>query len=283
MDCSEFYNTHVISNSIIQCRIYNGDYTQTPSIPTTIVIPITNNINANTQIRFNIIDLVNPSLASYPMGVLFKLASACSSSDINNLCTYYKSSTYLTFNNNPGTPGAGTTGSLTFNPTRVSANNTAHTVSAGYALVSGDFIRLYYYSQIPIPSVCTLSSNNGYCYSYPTTNSIIIKANVTISSPYSFTLTGMNNPYQITYGTYTFLTYIWKSGSITNVFYTNYAATLITTDPTSSTALSISFTPTLTTGYGYFLKYSFSNIALITITNMMQNLNIQQIYIWAPG
>jgi len=162
------------------------------------------NIPVNTAIKFNIIDILNPALNNYPIGINFKVANNCSSLDTNNLCTYYKSMYYMTFNTVPFVPGFGSTGSLSFNPTRVSANNTVHTVSAGYSLVSGDFVKLTYYTQIAIPTVCAISSNNGYCYSYPMTNSIIIKVNVSISSPYTFTLTGMNNPYQNYYGPNTF-------------------------------------------------------------------------------
>jgi hypothetical protein len=105
LDCAEYYNTNVISSSVIKCRIYAGDNTQTPSIPTTIAIPITQAIATITAIRFNIFNLLNPSLANYPMSVVFKMATPCSSSDSNNLCAYYKSSTYLTFNNIPSVPG----------------------------------------------------------------------------------------------------------------------------------------------------------------------------------
>ena len=89
----------------------------------------------------------------------------------------------------------------------------------------------------------------------------MIKAGSAQSSPYSFSLGGMTNPYQQTYGTNTFYTQIWKSGAITNKFYTNYAAGIIYTDPTSNNALSIKFTPTLTPDYQ--LKYGFKNIARI--------------------
>jgi hypothetical protein len=92
----------VISSSTIRCRIYAGDNTKIPPIPTTIAIPITLAIAANTAINFNIINLQNPSIAGYPISVVFKLATPCSSSDSNNLCAYYKSSKYLTFGSYPG-------------------------------------------------------------------------------------------------------------------------------------------------------------------------------------
>ncbi len=167
----------MISSSKIQCRVYAGDNTQTPPIPTTIAIPINIAIAANTLIRFNILDILNAAVANYPISIVFKLATPCSSNDRNNLCAYYKSVTYLTFNSNPGIPGYGTTGTLTFNPSLVSATNTQHTISAGYALQSGDFLKLSYYSQVPIPTTCNFITNKGQCYSYSTTNTIIIKIN----------------------------------------------------------------------------------------------------------
>ena len=280
-DCSEFYNTHVISATTIQCRIYAGDSAANPSIPTTIAIPITLAIPANTLIRYNIFNILNPALANYPMGVTFKLATPCSSQDSNNLCAYYKSVSYLTFPSYPGYPGYGYTGSLSFNPTRVSATNTLHTISAGYALQNNDFVKVTYYTQVPIPAVCTMSSTNGVCYSYPTSNNIIIKVNTTISSSYSLILSGMTNPYQRFYGSYTFYTEIWRSGSVWVRFYSDYTASTITTDPTTSNPLTISFIPTLTPNYQ--LKYGFNNIAKVTLTNMIQNSNVKQIVIYAPS
>ena len=65
------------------------------------------------------------------------------------------------------------------------------------------------------------------------------------------------------------------------MFHTNYVASTITSDPTTGNALKITFAPTLTPNYE--LKYGFNNIANITITNMVQNANIKQIRINAPG
>jgi hypothetical protein len=61
LDCNEMYNTHVISDSVIQCRVYQGDSAATPSVPAVVAIPITKAIAANTQIKFNILNMVNPS------------------------------------------------------------------------------------------------------------------------------------------------------------------------------------------------------------------------------
>ncbi len=167
----------------------------------------------------------------------------------------------MTFNLDPGSGSTYSTGSLSFNPSRVSAENTVHTVSAGYSLSAGDWVKIIYYPQIPIPSVCTLTSNNGECYSYPSTNTIMIRAGSDQSGSYTFSLGGMTNPYQNYYGTNTFYCQVWKSGSIYRKFYSGYGATTITVDPTSGEDLSITFTPTLTPDYQ--LKYGFNNIARI--------------------
>ena len=200
-------------------------------------------------------------MTNYPIGVVFKLANTCSQSDDNNLCAYYKSSTYMTFATVPTPANTYTTGSLTFNPTIVSATNTEHTLSASYSVSSGDWLKVTYYPEVPIPTICTITSNNGQCYSYPTGNIIMIKASSSQSS-YSFKLGGMTNPYRYYYGTQTFHTEIWRAaGSIYVKFYTNYNAATITTDPTTNNPLNITFTPTLTPNYQ--LKYSFNNIARI--------------------
>ena len=250
-------------------------------MPATIVIPITKAIAANTFIKFNVLGLTNPASYSYPIGITLKLASTCSSSDTNNLCAYYKSSTYLSFNSNPGGIGYGYTGSLSFNPALVSATNTVHTVTAGYSISVGDFIRLNYYTQVPIPTTCTITSSNAECYSYPTSNTIMIKATSAQSGSYTFRLGGMTNPYQNFYGSYTFYTEIWRNGYSIQRFYTDYTASTITVDPSSGSALTMTFTPTLTPNYE--LKYGFNNIVLVSITNMLQNNMVKLIYITAPG
>jgi hypothetical protein len=205
LDCNEAYNTNVLSNTGISCRVYKGDDTVTPSIPTTIAIEVKKAVPVNTFIKFNILNIVNPSVSNYPAGVVFKLANTCSQLDMNNLCAYYKSVSYMTFNTAPGGVGTTTTGSLTFNPTIVSATNTEHTLSASYSVAAGDWLKVSYYSQIPIPSVCSLTSLNGECYSYPSTNTIMIKVGSAQAS-YTFKLGGMTNPYQQFYGSNTFYT-----------------------------------------------------------------------------
>jgi len=109
----------------------------------------------------------------------------------------------------------------------------------------------------------------------------MIKVTANIASPYSFILSGMRNPNQQSYTTNTFSTERWSGGSITHRFYTNPSVVHITTDPTSSTPLRITFIPTLTPNYQ--LKYGFPNIALIKISKLLQNLNIQHIRLNAPG
>lgn len=188
----------------------------------------------------------------------------CESTDQNNLCTYYKSIKYLTFNTLVGSePNVNSPyGSLSFNPNRVSATNTLHTFTGSYTVNTGDYVRIVYYPQIPIPTICTLSSNNGICYSYPLQNTIIIVATTTQTGSYSFTLSGMTNLYQ-SKGSDLPSIQIWdaSSGVIRGKHQPDYWVNHITTDPTSGNQLAITFTPTLTSNYQ--LKYSFNNIARI--------------------
>lgn len=189
----------MISSTFITCAVYAGSTSTTPSTPAVISIPIKKAISANTNIQFNIINIQNPSQSGVPIGITLKLATPCYFSDTNNLCAYYKSTTYLSFNTAVGVPGYVYTGTHSFNPNIISAKNTVHTISASYSLAVGDFIKVKYYPQVPIPATCQISSGNGYCYSYPSINTIVIKATVAINSPYIFTLTGMTNPHQYYY------------------------------------------------------------------------------------
>lgn len=115
---------------------------------------------------------------------------------MNNLCTYYKSTDYITFDGVPYIPSTGYTGSMSFNPNRVSATNAQHTFGANYAINAGDYIKIVYYPQVEIPDICSITSGNGICYSYPLEDTILIKANTSSSSNYQFTLGGMTNLYQ---------------------------------------------------------------------------------------
>ena len=67
----------------------------------------------------------------------------------------------MTFNSAPGSIGTSTTGSLAFVPPEVSAINTEHILSAGYNMAIGDWLKVVYYSQVPIPTICNLVSANG--------------------------------------------------------------------------------------------------------------------------
>ena len=123
-------------------------------------------------------------------------------------------------------------------------------------------MKIIYYPEVTVPETCTITSNNGVCYSYPLENTIIIKSNTTYASSYTFTLGGMTNLYQYRTSNKPY-TEVWNgaAGTIRSRFWTNYYVSYITTDPNSNNALSIDFTPTLTPDYQ--LKYSFNNIARI--------------------
>lgn len=97
------------------------------------------------------------------------------------------------------------------------------------------------------------------CYAYPLENTIMIKASLAQSGSYSFVLTGMTNLYQ--YSGNKLYSEVWQVSTRTIIksFYTSYTVPIITTDPVSTNALSIAFTPTLTPNYQ--LSYNFDNIA----------------------
>lgn len=200
MSCHETNHAGIISPAAnpISCELFKGNAAASPSIPTTVQIPIVNAISANTQIKFNILNILNPSVPNYPIGITVKLMGICDNTDQNNLCTFYRSTKYITFNTlSTAIPGLNTPyGSLTFNPNRVSATNTQHIFTGSYTVNSGDYLRIVYYPQIPIPKVCSITSANGVCYSYPAENTIVIVASTTQSGSYTFTMSGMTNLYQ---------------------------------------------------------------------------------------
>ena len=138
-------------------------------MPTVVQIPTRNAIAANTAIRFNILNILNPSVANYQIGIMVKLMNICDSTDQNNLCMYYKTTRYITFNTLvTSIPTLNTPyGNLAFNPNIVSAVNAQHTFTGSYTVNNGDYLRIVYYPQVTIPSICTLTSGNGICYSYP--------------------------------------------------------------------------------------------------------------------
>lgn len=137
----------IISNANIKCELFKGDISAVPSIPTTIQIKVMKAIAANQLISFNILSLTNPIRDTYPVGVTLKLASVCYQQDINKLCSYYKSTKYLSFKPSVIPPTTLTSfGSLSFNPNIVSATSSKHTISGGVTLAIGDFVKLVYYS-----------------------------------------------------------------------------------------------------------------------------------------
>ena len=94
------------------------------------------------------LDLVNPSIANYPVGITFKYMNKCiQSNDRNRLCTYYKSTKYIYFDSAPGSiPNINSLfGLLTFFPTIVSASSSEHTVSAAISLAINDILKIRYY------------------------------------------------------------------------------------------------------------------------------------------
>lgn len=261
MSCHESDHGSVISDDIIDCELFEGDNTASPPIPTFILIPITKAISSGTNIKLTVLNILNPTETSYPIGITIKMMDKCYNADQNNLCTYYKSTDYIEFNTATSIPGLGTTGGLSFSPNRVSAINAAHTVSASYTVNSGDYVKIVYYPEVIVPDICSITSGNGICYSYPLENTILIKATSTQTSSYSFTLGGMTNLYQ-KYSS-NIQTEVWDAvtGIIRSRFTTSYLVNHIQTDPNSGDALEISFTTTLTPDYQ--LKYSFNNIARI--------------------
>ena len=91
----------------------------------------------------------------------------------------------------------------------------------------------------------------------------------------------MTNLYQ--YSGNTLYTETWQASTktITKVFTTSYTVPIIVNDPISGNPLAITFTPTLTPNYQ--LSYNFANIAKIQISYLLQNSNVQQILLTAPG
>ena len=246
-------------------------------------MPVEKAIAAGTEIKFTLLNIKNPGTTNYPIGIRVKLMDHCENGDENNLCTYWSSTKYLEYDPTPSIPNVYTyQGSMSENPNYVSATNAQHTFTGPYTVNNGDYVKIVYYPQVPVPDICTITSNNGICYSYPHENTILIKANTTQTNSYTFTLGGMTNLYrsQVTERPYQ---EVWDvaNGNIRGRFNTDYWVNHITTDPTSGEQLTMTFTPTLTPNYQ--LKYGFNNIMRIEVTHMMQNEHIQMLYVSAPS
>ena len=272
MSCHESNHlTLISSDGIIGCKLFPGDASASPPIPTTIQIPVEQAIAANTEIQFTILNIKNPTLANYNIGISARLLSTCENGDKNNLCGYFHSTQYIKFDSTPSIPSTGSNwGSMNENPAYVSATNVQHTFTGPFTVNSGDYVKIVYFPQVPIPATCTITSGNGLCYSYPLEDTIIIKATSTQSGSYTFTLGGMTNLYQsrVTEQPYS---EVWDTlnGNIRGKFTTNYWVDHIRNNPADSAALEIDFNPTLTPDYQ--LKYGFNNIARIEVTHLLQN------------
>ncbi len=114
-------------------------------------------------------------------------------------------------------------------------------MTAGIPLIANDFVKIVYYPEVVVGETCSLKFPKGVCYAYPLENTIIIKANVSQSGTFAFTLTGMTNLYQ--YQGNNIYTEVWKYSTkrISNKFYTSYTVGTIYTDPTTSNPLAITF------------------------------------------
>lgn len=158
-------------------------------------------------------NLKNPNKSQYPIGITVKLMSKCVNMDANNFCTGFKSTKYMYFNNAPSIPSVTTHGTLTFNPNLVSAINTQQTFSGSYSVNSGDYLKIIYHTEVKIPEICSITSGNGICYSYPLENIILIKATTAQSGTYTFTLGGMTNLYRTKYMAVYPYTEIWDAST----------------------------------------------------------------------
>ncbi len=91
----------------------------------------------------------------------------------------------------------------------------------------------------------------------------------------------MTNLYQ--YSGSQLYTEVWQvsTRTIIKLFYTSYTVPVITTDPISTNALSITFSPTLTPNYE--LSYNFDNIVKVQMSYLLQNDRIKQVLLSAPS
>lgn len=274
--CRELDGNTLISDSRLTCKLYKGNAAS--QIPAVIQIPVTKSITAGTLLTFMVLDIANPTAnANQWVGFTGKVMRICDYGDPINLCSIYESVYYMSFVSG-STPGSFTGGSLTFNPTIVSATPAIHTFGNNYALQANDFIKIVYYPEVTVPASCTVAGHS--CWTFPLENTLIIKIASSINSPYSLPVQGMTNLYK-RYSSNTY-TEIYRSGSMLARFYTSYSLATITTDPSSGTALGVSFTPTLTSN-SYQLNINFNNIAKVDLTNLYQNSRVTSIWVVPPS
>lgn len=97
MSCHETQFAGVITapSDPISCELFQGSASSSPPIPTVVQIPIRRAIASGTLIRFNILNILNPSIASYPIGITVKLMNICDNTDQNRFCSYYRSTKYI--------------------------------------------------------------------------------------------------------------------------------------------------------------------------------------------
>ena len=101
ISCHESDGNTYISDDLISCKMFSGDNTASPPIPAVIQIPITKAIPAATLVKFNVLGIQNPLEHDYPIGITVKLMDRCVEGDMHNLCTYYKSTQYIEFDDSP--------------------------------------------------------------------------------------------------------------------------------------------------------------------------------------
>lgn len=274
--CRELDGNTLISDSRLTCKLFKGSAGS--QIPAVIQIAVTKAIAAGTTLTFVVLDIANPaSNANQWVGFTGKLMRTCDYGDPINLCSIYESVYYMQFVSG-STPGASYTGSLSFSPARVSATPANHAFGNSYALQSGDYIKIVYYPEVTVPTSCIVAGHS--CWTFPLENVLIIKLASAMNSPYSLVVQGMTNLYKY-YSSYVY-TEIYRGGSMLARFYTSFSLSTITTDPTTGTALSVAFTPTLTSN-NYQLNINFDNIARIDISYMLQNAYVNSIWLTPPG
>ncbi len=168
LSCHESDQRNRISPIPLSCKLFSGDATASPPVPAVVQIPVKNTINSNTEIKFTILNIRNPTLANYPIGIKVRLMNTCENGDLNNLCAYYSSTHYIKFDPTPVIPSTQSNiGTMNENPGYVSATNVQHTFTGPYTVNTGDYVKIVYIPQTVVPNICSITSANGICYSYP--------------------------------------------------------------------------------------------------------------------